>query len=73
MTITTRIALVAATAAVAAATGTVPASASTPRGPEAAAPAASAYADPLAALGGRTLAQYLTDHHAAGTAGGVGV
>ena len=41
------------------------ASAAPPRGPESASTSyTSAYAEPLDALGGRTLAQYLADHHA---------
>ena len=41
------------------------ASAALPRGPESTGPSyASAYAEPLNALGGRTLAQYLDDHYA---------
>jgi len=41
------------------------ASAAPPRGPESTGTSyTSAYAEPLDALGGRTLAQYLADHHA---------
>jgi hypothetical protein len=54
--------LVAAVATIATAT---PAVASPPRGPEGPrVTSTSAYAEPLDALGGRTLAQYLADHYA---------
>ena len=69
MNVTTRTALIAAVGAVLGATTAAPAVANQPRGPESSVSAVSPYAEPLAALGGRTLAQYLADHHAAGPAG----
>jgi hypothetical protein len=70
MNVSTRIALTAAAVVTLGVTTTVPALAAAPRGPETGAtgPAGSAvtaaYAEALAPLGGRTLAQYLADHQA---------
>jgi hypothetical protein len=65
MNVSTRIVLAAAAVVTLGTTTTLPALAALPRGPETAAAASSApYAEACAALGGRSLAQYLADHNA---------
>lgn len=65
MNTATRLLLTAAAVATVGVTTTLPAGAAQPRGPESGTvtAAVSPYAEPLEALGGRTLAQYLAAHH----------
>ena len=65
MNVSTRIAITAAAVVTLGVTATVPAVAAPPRGPETGVAAPSSpYSEACAALGGRSLAQYLADHNA---------